>query len=362
MNCSEFHERVVMAAYGELPDDQTHALRTHLAGCQGCRDEQEQLLALKTLSAAYPVIEPSPNLVARSRARLEDSLDALPPKRWYDRLADWMTRTAAGLQSAPAAACLLLVAGAGLGSMGGYMFAERHAGAVMAGKAEARLEGRNGAASGNGNALAPLVAPTAGETSVLVGTAGRTASDSISAGEVASISGVARVPNSNVVDVTYNQVQPRRLTGTLDDPQIRQLLLLASQNATNAAVRDDSVSLLASACESGHGCVSGDMQSMNFRDALEVSLRYDHSAAVRLKALKGLKPLVGEDMQVRNAVLEALENDPDPRVRSEAIGMLEPVEADTSVRQVLSNVALSDRNSNIRTASRVALRRVSEIQ
>jgi hypothetical protein len=42
--------------------------------------------------------------------------------------------------------------------------------------------------------------------------------------------------------------------------------------------------------------------------------------------------------------------------------MLEPVEADTSVRQVLSNVAQSDQNSNIRTASRVVLRRVSAIQ
>ncbi len=362
MNCSEIHERVLLAAYGELPDDQTHALRTHLAACQGCRDEQEQLLALKTLSAAYPVTEPSPNLVARSRTRLEDSLDALPPKSWYDRLADWMTRTAAGLQSAPAAACLLLVAGAGLGSMGGYLFAERHAGAVVANQAEARFQANPDNKTDNLTGAVPATVSRPGAGSLAGRNTVRAANDSISAGEVASISGVARVPDSNFVDVTYNQLQPRRVTGTLDDPQIRQLLMLATQNASNAAVRDDSVSLLASACESGHGCVGGDRQSMNFRDALEVSLRYDHSTAVRLKALKGLKPLVGEDMQARNAVLEALENDPDPRVRSEAIGMLEPVEADTSVRQVLSNVAISDRNSHIRTASRVVLRRVSEIQ
>ena len=116
MNCSEIHEKVVLAAYGELPDDQAHSLNLHLASCPECKEEQEQLLALKKLSAAYPVLEPNANLVARSRTRLEDALDALPPKRWYDRVAEWMTRTATGLQSAPVAACLLLVAGAGLGS------------------------------------------------------------------------------------------------------------------------------------------------------------------------------------------------------------------------------------------------------
>jgi anti-sigma factor RsiW len=107
MNCAEIHEKVVLAAYGELPDDQAHMLSLHLASCSECREEQEQLLALKTLSAAYPVLEPNANLVARSRTRLEESLDALPPKQWYDRLGDWMTRTATGLQSAPVAACLL---------------------------------------------------------------------------------------------------------------------------------------------------------------------------------------------------------------------------------------------------------------
>jgi hypothetical protein len=127
-------------------------------------------------------------------------------------------------------------------------------------------------------------------------------------------------------------------------------------------VRDDSVDLLAAECKSGHGCDGAGVQNAGIRDALMVALRYDRSATVRQKALEGLQPFVGEDMQVRNAVLEALLNDPEARVRSAAISMLEPVQADTSVRQVLSTVALSDQNSNIRNASRVVLRRVSEIQ
>ena len=67
-------------------------------------------------------------------------------------------------------------------------------------------------------------------------------------------------------------------------------------------------------------------------------------------------------MRVRNAVLEALLNDSDPHIRTTAINLLEPVEADTSVRQALSTVAISDRNPQIRLVSRQVLSRAPEIQ
>jgi hypothetical protein len=344
MNCAEIHEKVVLAAYGELPDDQAHALNLHLAGCAPCREEQEQLLALKTLSAAYPMPEPNANLVARSRTRLEDALDALPPKRWYDRVADWMTRTATGLQAAPVAACLLLVAGAGLGSLGGFEFAQRHAVNVAV------------AAGAAGGPAEPIVSANGVSGSAPL------SDRKIPSSEIASVSGIVRRPNSNLLEVSFNQVEPRRVQGTLADPQIRQLLMLASQNGSTPGVRDDSVGLLAAECRSGHGCAGKDVPNDDIRNVLMVALRYDRSATVRQKALDGLQPFVAEDMQVRNAVLEALLNDPEAQIRSAAIAMLEPVEADTSVRQVLSTVAFSDQNSHIRNASRLVLRRVSEIQ
>jgi hypothetical protein len=93
-----------------------------------------------------------------------------------------------------------------------------------------------------------------------------------------------------------------------------------------------------------------------------VALRYDKNAGVREKALKGLEPYVAEDVRVRDAVLGALLNDSDPRIRAAAVTILEPVEADTSVRQVLHTVAYSDDDSHIRTVSREVLSRVPEIQ
>jgi len=65
---------------------------------------------------------------------------------------------------------------------------------------------------------------------------------------------------------------------------------------------------------------------------------------------------------VRDAVLETLLNDSDPNIRTAAINVLEPVDADTSVRQVLHTVANSDRNPQIRLVSRQVLSKVPEIQ
>ena len=133
--------------------------------------------------------------------------------------------------------------------------------------------------------------------------------------------------------------------------------MVASEDPASASLRDDSVGMLADECRAGHSC-----QPAGIRDALMLALRYDRNAGVRAKAMQGLAPYVSQDVQVRDAVLEALMNDADPRVRTQAIEMLEPVGADMSVRQVLSNVATSDQSAQIRNVSRQVLRRGTTIQ
>jgi anti-sigma factor RsiW len=324
MNCDVAHERIVTAAYGELADEQAHKLERHLGGCPECVKEREQLLALKLLMDAHPAAEPEANLIARARMRLEEALDALPPWRWYERLGQRMMNGFASLQAAPVAACLLLLAGVGAGSLGEYKLAGNRAAHTMAARVQAQP------------------APAAG---VAV------------PAEIASISSIVRQPNSHMVEVRYNQLVPQRLEGSLDDPAIRQLLMLASQNSASTGVRDDSVGLMAAECKAGHSC-----KAAGIRDALMVALRYDKNDGVRKKALEGLEPYVAEDIRVRDAVLEALMNDSDPRIRTAAINILEPVEGDTSVRQVLHSVANTDRNPYIRTVSRQVLDSVPEIQ
>ncbi|MGB6687777.1 MAG: zf-HC2 domain-containing protein, partial [Terracidiphilus sp.] len=124
MNCEIAHERIVTAAYGELPDEQIHELERHMAGCPDCHTQREAMLALKVLADVHPMLEPSPNLIARSRLRLEEALDALPAKRWYERLGQRAMNNFASLQRAPVAACLLLIAGMGAGTLGGYEYSQ----------------------------------------------------------------------------------------------------------------------------------------------------------------------------------------------------------------------------------------------
>ena len=330
MDCQLAHERIVLAAYGELPDEQAHELERHLIGCAECSTDRDQLHALKTLASLHPVVEPPANLMARSRLRLEEALDALPPKRWYERLSQRLVNSFASLQAAPAAAAMLLVIGIGAGSLGGYEFSQ----------ARVAHAASNEAQTADAAPVASAQAP-----------------QMIMPSNVASISSIQQEPNSNLVAVRFNQVIPQKVEGSLDDPAIRQLLMMASEDAASEGVRDDSVGLLAAECRAGHSC-----QGAGIRDALMVALRYDRNARVREKALKGLEPYVTQDMRVRDAVLEALLNDNDPRIRTEAIGILEPVEADTSVRQVLYTVSTSDRNPQIRDVSRQVLSRMPQIQ
>jgi hypothetical protein len=323
MNCEIAHERIVMAAYGELPDDAAHELDRHLVSCPECHGERERMRALKLLADAYPLEEPAANLVARSRLRFEEVLDALPPKTWLERLTQRLSNNFASLQAAPVAVCLLLLIGAGAGGLGGYHIAESHAAHAGAIAQTAKV---------------PLPGPSKGV-------------------EIANVSSIVRQPNSEEVEVRYNQLVPAEVKGSLDDPGIRQLLMMASANSNSPAVQGDSVELLAAECRAGHGC-----QGTGIRDALMVALRYDRNEGVRQKALAGLQPYVSEDVRVRDAVLEAVLNDGDPRIRTAAISILEPVEADTSVREVLHSVAHSDRNPQIRLVSRQVLSRVPEFQ
>jgi HEAT repeats len=151
------------------------------------------------------------------------------------------------------------------------------------------------------------------------------------------------------------------MEGSLDSPEIRNLLLVGTNAAATDKVRMSSVALLTDECKAGHECQPS-ADGKGILHTLMVSLRYDQDAGVRMKALDGLQKYVGQDQHVRDAVLEAVMHDPDAEVRKTAIGLLEPVQSDSSVRQVLRTVATQDANPYIRTASYNALQSSDDIQ
>jgi hypothetical protein len=327
MTCENAQQNIILAQYGELPDELQFSLEQHMAGCEDCRREWKALIALNEELALAPMVEPSPNLLAASRMRLDEALDLMPARSMSQRFFGNAFRWLGYVQGAPALTTLLL----GAGFLGGTAIARYQV------------------------AHAPKL-----PTPVIV---------SGSEGTVASVSGIVQTPNSELVQVKYNRLVPETVQGSLDDPQIRELLMLGTKLATTNTVHADSVALLASECAAGRHCndaqgnsAGNDTSAGGIRTALLASLRYDKSPAVRLKALAGLQPYVAQDEHVRDAVLGVLMHDSSADVREQAVSMLQPVQADSSVRQVLRTVSTQDTNPAIRDASFNVLQGTSDIQ
>jgi len=319
MKCEVAQDQIVLLGYGELPDELTDGLEQHLAGCEDCRRELNALRAMEEHLALLPVIEPSPNLVAQSRMRLDEELDLIPAHGFLTRLRVNFFAWVGHLQSAPALATLLI----GVGFLSGN-FMNRYQVA---------------------HAPKQPTMPTITHPE----------------GVITNVTGIVQTPNSELVQVNYNRVVPETVEGSLDEPRIRELLMLGMRPAAANDVRVNSVALISGECKAGHDC-SVQPDGKGIRGQLMVALRYDKDPGVRMKALEGLQHYVGQDRRVRDAVLEALMNDNDARVRTAAIGLLEPVQSDSSVRNVLRTVSTQDENPFIRTASFNALQGAGGIQ
>jgi anti-sigma factor RsiW len=126
MECELAQQKIALFAYGELPDDQCHALEGHLTTCKRCQEEFSAVQALQQAMTLAPAQEPSANMVAQARLRLEEALDSMPRVGWLMRIQQSMFRGVSMLGRAPVAASALLVLGLGSGSWAGYLFAHSH--------------------------------------------------------------------------------------------------------------------------------------------------------------------------------------------------------------------------------------------
>jgi hypothetical protein len=168
---------------------------------------------------------------------------------------------------------------------------------------------------------------------------------------VAGIESITPVPGTDQVSIKYNTLSTQEKQGSLNQQDIQQLLLYAARNNYgNSGVRVDSVDLLAKQ--------SSDLQ---VRDALIYALQNDTNPGVRLKSLGALGNYVKTDTNVRDAVLRALVNDTNSGVRIEALRLIEPVKADGSVRGVLMALAAKDQSTYIKSQARTMLAQLPEI-
>src|ERR1700760_2740234 len=169
MKCQSARDCIVLLNYGELPDELAGVLEQHLLSCEDCREELEAFQWFEERLAAKPVLEPSPNLLAQSRMRLDDALDMIPAHGFLTHLRTNFYRWVGNVQSAPALATLLL----GVGFLAGN-FTHRYQ------VANASNPKDKGAVTVNHPAE----------------------------GVIANVTGVVQLPNSELVQVSYNRLVP----------------------------------------------------------------------------------------------------------------------------------------------------------
>ena len=352
MQCDKAQLQIVAFIHGELDEDTSAELELHTLTCERCSAELEVYQALQRALTLTPAQEPSPNLLAQSRIRLDQALDQMGAPSFWLRLQTGTLALFAQLRSAPGVAAALAVVGFLLGGWAGQVWMRHNAPAPTA--QTAQLAQNTPAPRPVPPTLALRATPAqtlnngAMENASTQAAAAGNASTSVP--QIFNVSRIVPHQDTHMVEVQYNQIVPETVEGPMDDPAVQQLLLMAASNGMDPGVQDDSVALLAQQCSQGRYCAGGPV-----RTALMVALRYDRDASMRAKALDGLQPYVAEDTRVRDAILESLLHDPSQQVRSSALHVLEPVEADSSVHMVLQTLAQQDPSPQIRAASAQAL-------
>src|SRR5579864_9522198 len=178
MNCNWVKENATLLLYDELADDARHELEQHAALCKACAQELAELEVLHRALSTMPAEEPSANLLASSRMKLQEALEHTEQNRGFGRftidLAGWMR----SVRFQPALATILLMVGFGGGIMATY-------------------------------ATRPL---------------GKGPEVQTPSNTIANISGITQDPTSNKVKIDYTTVQPATAEGSLTDPNVQRLL------------------------------------------------------------------------------------------------------------------------------------------
>jgi HEAT repeats/Putative zinc-finger len=313
MKCEWVRENIVLQVYSELADDARHELEQHVARCGDCAAELKAEQEFHALLAQDRAPDPTPNLVADSRMRLQEALETTKQGSVWSRLAFdpaiWLRQ----VRFSPALASAILI----LGFAGGVTTTYKFYGSRPTNVAEIQN---------------PNISAVPTEASIT------------------GISSIVQQPGTNQISIKYNTLSTQEAQGSLNDDKIQQLLLYAARNNYNTGVRVDSVDLLSKS--------TGDMQ---VREALMYTLQNDTNPGVRLKSLDALGNYVKNDTNVRDAVLRALVNDTNSGVRIEALRLIEPVKADGSVRGVLMALASKDQSTYIKSQARTLLAQLPEI-
>lgn len=265
-SCTEVKDFFALYLYGELSFDEEERVESHLDACAVCRTalerQREVQMALDNIG-----IEPAPSQLRSCREDLhyrlveEEAGGHSPARRgWWEQFTDMLTGRSSSGWLKPAGALTLLALGFGI----------------------ARLPI---ASMGGGLSQAGMMEPSSRVRYVEPASDGK-------------------------VQIVLDETRQRVVSGGLDNPKFRGLLLSAAKDPSDPGLRAESVEILNSSA-----------QFADVRDALVYALLHDQNAGVRLKVMQGLTPFA-QQPEVRSAMTQVLLTDANPGMRKQAIDLL----------------------------------------
>jgi hypothetical protein len=334
LNCSNFEDRAILYAAGELAEADRAAVEAHTQQCAECvallGDEIGLRRALASRVLPADTLDRSELLLARCRSDLFEALDdaraqAKPgwrvlvnPRRWVAGL-----RHALDFHPAWSAAALVLVG-------------------ALAGTA-ARQWYRQ------------ISLPVAGNPVITVSAAAPITQQEL---EAIDADGILLEPQTGSptpkVELQLRSPRSRVVQGTPDDAEIRRVLayVIGHGRQFGDGVRLDSIDALRPRAD-----------DPQVRAAMSEALRHDPNPAVRLRAIEALHG-VDSEPDVQSAILEALSGDDNSGVRIRALNTLiegmrahefPSVPLDDHAVSILRDRMRNDSNSYIRSRSANAL-------
>lgn len=296
MKCDEVRKTLPLLLYGELSFEEEERLEVHIDECDACREalarERELFQSLDDAE-----LTPSAELLARCRSELGERLANAQPERprFWDRVREGFTihfHFAPGVSQVVGAVAMLLI---------GFFGARMTPGSFP------------------GSFRAAGVADPATSRVRYVEPAG-----------------------PGKVQIVLDETTQRTLSGSLDDENIRRLLVTAAKDPSDAGLRVESVDLL-----------KNQPQSTEVRRALLYAVQHDPNAGVRLKALDGLRGFA-DDSETQQALLNVLLKDECAGVRTQVIDLLVQHHAPSMVG-VLQEVMDKENNGYVRLRCQRAL-------
>lgn len=317
--CPEFESQVMLFALDELEGAERDSLEEHLDHCSRCVAALTAERRMLEILASQQRPEPSPALLSNCRNRFEDALDEMDHRsvfaRWAESIfpAHWLA-----LHPAASVAMLLLI-GFSIGTLAPWQSQVRTS--------------------------SPSRPPA---------TLGSMVMDNQEL-QTAAVSGINWTPTADNrpprVEVQMTTEKPVVVQGTVDDKEVKQVLLYVLHNNRRFGpdVRINAVELLRARAN-----------DPDVQQALCQAVRIDRNAAVRLKALEALTD-AQPNQQVVQTMLDALVNDANIGVRVEAINSLRAFSArgallsDPQAFTVLRDRMRTDPNNYIRLQSAAAI-------